>query len=204
VGEIFDYISSVLMGGMLMINIFSANDIANETYSVYQGDMTVQETLVTTVQVLEGEFRNMGFGVPETEPTVLRARETDISFLIDLDRSGAPLDTVRYFTGDSTEVFQTENEHDRYVYRTVNGISGARIGLVTMFRLRYLTMDGIEIPAPVPNDRLAEIHEVEITLEVQSPYGMHAAGTSGAGSQNMLYSSSYWQQTRLASQNSRR
>jgi hypothetical protein len=204
VGEIFDYISSVLMGGMLMINIFSAQDVANETYSVYQGDMSVQETLVTTVQVLEGEFRNMGFGVPETEPTVLRARDTDISFLIDLDRSGAPLDTVRYFTGDSTEIYQTENEHDRYVYRTVNGVSGTKVGVVTMFRLRYLTMDGIEIPAPVPDDRLAEIHEVEITLEVQSPYGMHAVGTGGAGSQNMLYSSSYWQQTRLASQNSRR
>ena len=203
-GEIFDYISSVLMGGMLMINIFSANDIANETYSVYQGDMTVQETLVTTVQVLEGEFRNMGFGVPENEPTVLHARTTDICFLIDLDRSGAPLDTVRYFTGDSTELYQTENEHDRYVYRTVNGVSGAKIGVVTMFRLRYLTMDGEEITAPVPTDRLAEIHEVEITLEVQSPYAMHSAGTSGAGSQNMLYSSSYWQQTRLASQNSRR
>lgn len=203
-GEIFDYISSVLMGGMLMINIFSANDVANQTYSVYQGDMIVQETLVTTVQVLEGEFRNMGFGVPETEPTVLRARDTDISFVIDLDRSGAPLDTVRYFTGDSTELYHTDNEHDRYVYRTVNGASGSKIGVVTMFRLRYLTMDGVEIPSPVPADRLAEIHEVEITLEVQSSYGMHADGTGGAGSQNMLYSSSYWQQTRLASQNSRR
>jgi hypothetical protein len=204
VGEIFDYISSVLMGGMLMINIFSANNVANETYSVYQGDMTVQETLVTTVQVLEGEFRNMGFGVPEAESPVLRARDTDITFLIDLDRNGAPLDTVRYFTGDSTELYQTDNEHDRYVYRTVNGASGSRIGVVTMFRLRYLTMGGAEIPSPVAADRLAEIHEVEITLEVQSPYGMHADGTGGSGSQNMLYSSSYWQQTRLASQNSRR
>ena len=203
-GEIFDYISSVLMGGMLMLNIFSANDVANETYSVYQGDMTVQETLVTTVQVLEGEFRNMGFGVPENEQTVLHARDTDIAFLIDLDRNGAPLDTVRYFTGDSTEIFQTDNEHDRFVYRTVNGVSGAKIGVVTMFRLRYLTLDGEQIATPVPTDRLAEIHEVEITLEVQSPYAMHAAGTGGSGSQNMLFSSSYWQQTRLASQNSRR
>ncbi len=203
-GEIFDYISSVLMGGMLMINIFSANDVANETYSVYQGDMTVQETLVTTVQVLEGEFRNMGFGVPETEQTVLLAHDTDISFLVDLDRDGGSLDTVRYFTGDSTEMDFTENEHDRFVYRTVNGVAGSKIGVVTMFRLRYLTMGGEEIPTPVPTDRLAEIHEVEITLEVQSSYAMHAAGSGGTGSQNMLHSSSYWQQTRLASQNSRR
>ena len=202
--EMLDYISSVLMGGMLMINVMTANDVATETYSVYDGDATVQEMLVTTVQVLEGEFRNMGFGVPESERTVLHADSSSVTFLIDLDNSGAPLDTVQYFIGDISEMGFTENEHDRYVYRTVNGTSGMKIGVVTTFRLRYITMGGEQLAIPVPNHRLSEIHEVEITLEVQNPYAMHAAGTSGVGASNMLHSSSYWQQTRLASQNSRR
>lgn len=202
--EILDYISSVMMGGMLMINILTANDVANETYSVYEGDMTVQEMLVTTVQVLEGEFRNMGFGVPESVPTVLAADSTSITFLIDLDRTTAAIDTVRYFTGTIAELAYTQNERDRYIYRTVNGTSGMKVGVVTIFGLRYITMGGETLPTPVPTDRLSEIHEVEITLEVQNPYAVHAAGTSGTGAQNMLHSSSYWQQTRLASQNSRR
>lgn len=202
--EIFDYISSVLMGGMLMVNVLTANDIATETYSVYEGDMTVQEMLVTTVQVLEGEFRNMGYGVPEAERSVLGADSTSITFLIDLAQDGAPLDTVRYFTGTCSELSYTENERDHFVYRTVNGASGMKIGVVTLFRLRYITMAGDQLATPVPTDRLSEIHEVEITLEVQNPYAVHGAGASGVGSSNMLHSSSYWQQTRLASQNSRR
>jgi len=201
--ELFDYISSVLMGGMLMINVFTANDVANETYSVYDGDMSVQEQLVTTVQVLEGEFRNMGYGVPETQRTVLQADSSSITFLLDVDRSGV-VDTLHYFIGDVSEMSFTENEHDRYLYRTLNGSSTMKVGVVTIFSLRYITMGGDVLPVPVANNRLSEVHEVEITLEVQNPYAMHAAGTSGAGSSNMLHSSSYWQQTRLASQNSRR
>ena len=199
-----DVIFSIVLGGMLMINVLTVNDIAAETYSVYEGDMSVQEILVTTVQVLEGEFRNMGFGVPENERTVLAADSSSITFLIDLDRDGSGVDTVRYFAGDTTELGYTDNEHDRFIYRTVNGTSGLKVGVVTVFRLRYLSMSGEQISVPVPTSDLSEIHEVEITLEVQNPYAIHAQNTSGVGSSNSLHSSSYWQQTRLASQNSRR
>jgi hypothetical protein len=202
--EMFDYISSVLMGSMLMINVLTANDVASETYSVYDGDMTVQEMLVTTVQVLEGEFRNMGFGVPEAERTVLHADSSSITFLLDMDPSTAALDTLQYFVGDTSEMGYTENERDRFIYRTVNGGSGMKVGVVTIFRLRYITMGGEVLSLPVASDRLSEVHEVEITLEVQTPYAMHSAGTGGSGANHMLHSSSYWQQTRLASQNSRR
>ncbi len=199
-----DMIFSLVFGSMLMINVLTVNDIAVETYSVYSGDTSVQEILVTTVQVLEGEFRNMGYGVPEGERTVLAADSTGLTFLMDLDRNGSAIDTVRYFAGDSTEMTYTDNQHDRFLYRTVNGTGGLKIGVVTMFRLRYLTMAGTQLPTPVPWDRLSEIHEVEITLEVQNPYAVSSSGTSGVGATNSLHSSSYWQQTRLASQNSRR
>jgi hypothetical protein len=199
-----DVIFSIVLGGMLMINVLTVNDIAAETYSVYAGDMSVQEILVSTVQVLEGEFRNMGFGVPENEKTVLAADSSSITFLIDLDRNGTAVDTVRYFSGDTTELGYTDNEHDRFIYRTVNGTSGLKVGVVTLFRLRYISMSGEQINTPVPTDQLSEIHEVEITLEVQNPYAMHAQSSSGVGSSNSLHSSSYWQQTRLASQNTRR
>lgn len=202
--DTIDYVFSVILGGMLMINVLTVNDIAAETYSVYEGDMSVQEILVTTVQVLEGEFRNMGFGVPESERTVLAADSSSITFLIDLDRDGSGLDTVRYFSGDTTELGYTDNEHDRFIYRTVNGTGGLKVGVVTMFRLRYLAMSGAQLSTPVAPADLSEIHEVEITLEVQNPYAIHAQNTSGVGSSNSLHSSSYWQQTRLASQNSRR
>jgi hypothetical protein len=202
--EILDYISSILMGGMLTLNVLSVNEIANETYSLYSGDMTVQEMLVTTVQVLEGEFRNMGYGVPEFDKTVLAADTSSITFLMDLDRDGASVDTIRYYLGPTSDLAYTQNTMDRYIYRTVNSGDRMRVGVVTTFRLRYLTPSGEVITVPVPSDRLTEIHEVEITMEVQNPYAMYNPGYTGSGNQNALFSSSYWQQTRLASQNSRR
>jgi hypothetical protein len=202
--DLLDYISSILMGGMLTLNVLTVNDIANETYSVYQGDMTVQEMLVTTVQVLEGEFRNMGYGVPENERTVLAGDSSSITFLMDIERDGSSVDTVRYFLGSISEMNFTQNEKDRYVYRTVNGANGMKVGVVTTFRLRYIANTGEELSTPVASDRLSEIHEVEITMEVQNPYALYNAGSTGVGNESALFSSSYWQQTRLASQNSRR
>jgi hypothetical protein len=52
---------------------------------------------------------------------------------------------------------------------------------------------------------LSEIYSVEITMEVQNPYAVISSGGEVAGSvDNALYSNTLWQQTRLASQNSRR
>jgi hypothetical protein len=57
----------------------------------------------------------------------------------------------------------------------------------------------------VPNDRLNEIHVVEVTMEVQNPYAIYRPRDQvQAGERDALYSTSLWQQTRLASQNSRR
>jgi hypothetical protein len=202
--DFLDYLSAILMAGMLTINVLSVHQNANEVYSTYQGDMNVQEMLVTTVQMLEGEFRNMGYGVPENERTVLSADTSSITFLIDLDRNGSAVDTLRYSMGPTSELGYTQNEMDRYLYRTVNGGSAMKVGVVTTFRLRFISNSGDVIPTPVPTDRLSEIHEVEITLEVQNPYAMYNNGVTGSGNRSALFSSSYWQQTRLASQNSRR
>ena len=64
--SILDNMVSFVIGGILLMIILTANDIAAENHAVYNGDMLVQEMLVSTAQVLEGELRNMGFGVAET------------------------------------------------------------------------------------------------------------------------------------------
>ena len=51
---------------------------------------------------------------------------------------------------------------------------------------------------------LSEVRQVEITMEVQNPYALQSNTTSLAESQTGMFSSSVWQQTRLASQNLRR
>jgi len=79
------------------------------------------------------------------------------------------------------------------------------VGAVTMFHLRYFTRDGSELVAPVAWDQLQEVYMVEVTMEVQSPTApARDPAMVNAGERDRLFSSSLWQQTRLASQNTRR
>jgi hypothetical protein len=201
---LFDVIASMLFGGTLFMIVLSANDIAAENQSTYNGDMMVQEMLTSTAQLVEGEFRNMGFGVPDNQRTITFADSTSINFLSDLNRDGN-IDTLKYSLGGTDELLDTQNEMDRFLKRKVNGGQTMNVGAVTTFRLKYQTRDGELLPIPVPWDRLTEIHVVEVTMEVQNPYAPYRdAAMVKSGERNALYSSSLWQQTRLASQNSRR
>jgi hypothetical protein len=202
---IIDIVTSMIFGGTLFMIVLNANGIATETQSVYHGDMLVQEVLTSTVQMLEGELRNMGFGVPESDKTITVADSTGINFLTDLGRDGGAPDTIKYSIGPVSELSDTPNELDRFLKRQVNNQQTLLVGTVTTFRLQYFTHEGYQLPTPVPNDRLGEIHVVEVTMEVQNPYALSRPEEQvQAGERNALYSSSLWQQTRLASQNSRR
>ena len=198
---IMDILVSFVIGGTLLLIILTANDIAAENNAVYNGDELVQEMLVSTAQVLEGELRNMGFGVAETVATIIRADSTTIWFLCDLGRDGPPVDVVKYYTGPTSELNHTQNPNDRLLHRQVNGGTVSAIGTVTMFNLSFITQDGEILPHPVPSGRLKEIYTVEVTMEVQNPYA--PMSTLGEG-HSALFSSSLWQQTRLASQNQKR
>ncbi len=200
-----DVIMSMIFGSTLFLIVLGANDIAAETQTVYSNDMLVQEMLTGTVQMLEGEFRNMGCGLGQLQSTVLYADTGRISFLSDLGRDGGTIDTITYVVGDTTGLLDTQNEMDRYLYRRVNNEPVLRVGVVTLFRLTYFTQTGEVLPTPVPADRRSEIYSIEVTVEVQNPYAPYrAAEMVQTGERNALYSSSLWQQTRLASQNLRR
>ncbi len=201
-----DLMLSVILGGILMIIVLDANEIAVENQSVFNGDMLVQEMLTSVAQVVEGEIRNMGFGVPEKDAAILYADTSRIIFLTDLSRSGTSLDTIQYLLGDTLDLIHTQNELDRLLYRRVNTQPVTEIGAVTFFHLSYITKSGEVLTTPVPPARLTEIHVVEVTIEVQNPHAMtrRPGEVIGAGERTALYSSSLWQQTRLASQNSRR
>jgi len=201
---ILDYVAAAILGAALLLIILNANDTSAESHSLYNGDALVQEILVQTVFLLEGELRNMGVGVPENQGCILRADTSTIWFLYDIDRNAIP-DTVRYYSGSVDEFAPTPNELDRPLYRKVNCEKSLVVGSVTIFRFRYLTRLGQALSTPVVAGQLSEIHSVEITMEVQNPYAMSRSEKQvGAGERNALYSSSIWQQTRLASQNNRR
>jgi hypothetical protein len=202
-----DILISAIMGGMLLLNIISAQSIVTENSSMYNGDVLVQEMLIRQAQIVEGDIRNMGYGVPPDSTVILDARDTTMTFLMDADRNGT-VDTIKYFTGPVTELAATQNEMDRYLHRlqkTPGGSSEMLIGVVTYFHLRYMPVADSALATPVTAANRPRIKDVEVSMEVQNPYALYRPqGMVITGERNALYSTSYWQQTRLASQNFRR
>lgn len=200
--SLLDIVFAMILGTALLLIIINANNLAGESWSVYNGNMLVQELLIGTAQLVESEFRNMGFNVPDNELVVVQADSMQIRFRYDVDRDGT-VDTVHYWEGDTSELSTTENEMDRLLHRRVNNGPVQSVGTITQFTLSYLTQSGERLPVPVPNDRRSEIRLVEITMEVQNPYAMFRSAEHIAqyGGRDALYSSSLWRQTRLASQN---
>lgn len=202
---ILDLIGSLIFGGALMMIIIDANGAATQTQEQYAGDMTVQRELTDVVGGVESEFRNMGFGVADTAATILNATASSITFLSSLDGSGTHIDTIRYWVGTSDELLSTQNELDRPLYRSQNGGSDISVGIVTTFSLKYIDYNKDSMATPVVGTDLRNIQTIEITIEVQNPYAEYReAGTVQTGERNAYYSSSLWQQTRLASQNFKR
>jgi hypothetical protein len=220
--SVIDIIIAFALGGILLVIIFNANDIASTQASVLNGDMLVQEMLVSITQILEGEFRNMGYSVPIGADVILHARDTSITFLSDVNADGT-IDTVRYYLGPLTDLQATQNDSDRLLYRKLNSRPAFSIGAVTRFSMKYYGQSQIDTMVPPrpgqpnwivhrpsgvvvenPFDH-REIKVIELMLEVQNPYAVYKrADDPTVGTSSALYSSSMWRQTRLASQNLRR
>jgi hypothetical protein len=204
-GTLLDLLGSIIFGGALLMIALDANSAARETQDKYAGDLYVQQALTEVVSGLESEFRNMGFGVPDTAATILDATPESIAFVCNLNGTGVGIDTVRYFVGTTSELLGTQNELDRPLYRRENSSIPSMVGVVTIFTLKYIDYNKHVMTTPVSGIDLKNIQTIEITLEVQNPYATYrSAGTVQSGERNALYSSSLWQQTRLASQNFKR
>ncbi len=204
---LMDVLFSMMIGGVIILIIFNANMITSESWLVFNNSMLVQEMLVSTATVLEGELRNMGYNVEPGKPVVLEATDTSITFLSDLRRPptvGIP-DTIKYWLGAHGEV-EVENKLMRILRRSTS-LDGSKDGLgyVTRFGLRYMNQQGDTLTAPVPSHQLSQVYEIEISIEVQNPYGVYRdPELIKEDEREYVYSTSFWRQTRLASRNLRR
>lgn len=202
---ILDLIISMSIGGVLLLSIMNAGHVINENSQLLNDQVIVQKILISNAQLVEGEFRNMGMGVPEGDQTVLAATDTSITFLSDLDRDGTT-EQVSYWVGPVSERASSQNELDRLLHRQVNGGQSYSIGTVTRFSLKYFSQGQMDtlIP-PISPENLTMIKIVEITMEVQNSSAiLRDKRDVDPGERDALYSSSLWRQTRLASQNLKR
>jgi hypothetical protein len=212
-----DIISSMVLGGVILMIVLNANVVIVENNSIFSGDLLVQQLLISTTQIVESEFRNMGYRVDGDSLIIQKAESTAVWFLTGNPYT-ASIDTIKYFilTPESVAVNDayvqnTQNELDRFLYRQKNNESSWGVGVVTFYRLRYYALksetDSVlkELVFPISMNDMSRITAVEIELEVQNPYALFKRTDDPTyDERNALFSSSMWRQTRLTSQNLRK
>jgi len=192
---LLDIMGSTIIGGILMMNLFHINGTAVENNYTGSGELTAQQNLATIVQVLENDFRKIGYcadwqKIPIPSQAIIAADSTSIKFLTDVDSDGN-VDSMYYYLGPTSELLMTPNPKDRFLYTVVNSEAPVGINLgVTQFNLTFFDVLGnlINFPITVPG----EIYTMQIDLTVEN-----------VDAYSDKYSSAFWRQIRLAAKNLR-
>jgi hypothetical protein len=196
---LIDLISSITIGGFLLLILFRLNDATVENNFVYGGEAIAQANLVEVVQLVEHDFRKIGYckdweKLPDPSKSIINAEQNSITFLTDENNDG-DVDTIKYYLGSKDELPKTPNPNDRTLYRVLNNETpqGANLG-VTQFDLFYFDAmgDKLSFPITVPS----AIYTMQINIKVEDVYGYDRINED-----DETYSSAFWRQVRLASRN---
>lgn len=192
---ILDILGSILIGGILLTILLRLTDSAAEKTHNYSGELSLQQALVTVAQIVEHDFRKMGYcanwlNFPDPTRAIIQADTSRIRFYADIDNNGA-MDSIHYYLGPTSELAGTPNPRDRMLYRVVNTevAKTSNVG-VTQFYLTYFDSFGDTLHIPIADPRL--INSFEINVQVENSYAY-----------DNKYSSAFWRQIRLVARNLR-
>jgi hypothetical protein len=203
---ILDIIGSAITGGLLLLTLLDFNAHNMENKQLYRDEIIAQKNLVQVVNVMEEDFRRIGYCSVRQNmsvPVVTMAAAESLRFKTDLpDMAHSSLegdgivDYVTYAFGPP--VATSANPHVRMLYRRENmgDYGGSNMG-VTVFDLQYLNYRGDTLARPVASDKLKEIIAVQVTLRVENvnPY------TSTAGPDSLATLLVNWKQLRFTIRN---
>ena len=170
--QVFDSVASVIIGSlaMLMLNGLMGG-MRSSSVSQTQNAM-VQTNLVTVTDILESDFRKMGYRLPASpkDSSVLYADTTSIVIKGDLDNNGTSQDSIRYSFG-TTKPSSNFNPRTRFLFRKWNNGSNQILNVgLTRFRLTYYDGAGNQILATPKVAKPSSIRAIKLTLKMESTH----------------------------------
>lgn len=193
---ILDILTSSVIGGILILILVQMNGKSTENNYKFSGELSVQQNLVTLVEILEYDFRKIGYcsdfeKIPKPHEAILAADSNYIKFLTDIEPANGIVDTMIYSLGPTSDLNETPNPRDRLLYRIINSQVPKEVNLgVTKFRITYFNTLGQELSFPIVSPQ--EVYTLQIDIIVENP-----------AAYDNKYSSIFWRQIRLAARNIR-
>lgn len=196
-----DMVGSFFIGGVLLLMALRLNASGMETNAVYNSNLILQQNITTLVRMIEEDFRKIGYcqdwkKIPDPSKSIRIADSSRFRFWTDVDNDGT-LDSITYFIGPTSQLLDTPNPRDRYLYRQVNNIAPNRMNLgVTQFSLRYRDAENDQLSFPISDPRLVYFMEINVAVETQAPLEQDYM-------QDTTQYQVYWRQIRLLTKNLR-
>ena len=203
--SMLDIVGSFIVGGALLVMALRLNSQAAEATAIYGGNYILQKNLTALVDILEFEFRKIGYckdwtKVADPTKSIRIAELNRIRFLTDVPTSGNPLgdgnlDSITYWVGDTSELASTPNPNDKYLYRQVNNGTAERLNLgLTQFQFSYFDAMNDPLPFPITDPRKVYLMQVSVAVQTATPYEQEYVMDSSAYDV-------FWKQIRLVTKN---
>ncbi|GJQ21535.1 MAG: hypothetical protein HBSIN02_18900 [Bacteroidia bacterium] len=194
-----DIIGSFVIAGFLFLMTMRLNQSAQETSAAYHTQLNLQTNLTTMVSILEYDLRKIGYcrdfkKIPDPTKSLLLADSTRIKFLCDYNNDGN-LDSIFYWLGDPSELSDTPNPRDRYLYKKTNNLTPEKWNFgVTTFRLKYYDALGDSVNFPITDPSIVYSMEISVQVQAADPYDQVYVNDPFAYE-------TFWRQIRLVSRN---
>jgi hypothetical protein len=178
----FDILISSIIGGTLMLAIFSVGNTLSDVTYRDNFDYSVQLASIDAAQMIEYDFKKIGYRAPD--PSITSADSTDITFKSDITNTHT-IATIRYYTGTKAQLSGTSNPNDIPLFKTVNGGAPAAsyYGLTKMIFSYYDSL-GTKLSTPVSAASLLNIRSIKVQATLQSAITIDST-----------YSTMYWERT---------
>jgi len=187
-----DIVGSIIIGGIILMTMSRFSDTASQNTFRYTSDLTVQQNLTSTSQLIESDFRKIGYcsdytKVIDASKVIITADSFSIRYTSDIDRNGT-MDTIRYCLGPTSELSSTFNPRDKMLYRVVNSQTAKSSSSgITKFYMIYFSPLGDTVKPPIAD--LSLIAEIEVNINFED------------ATKNDTLTNAYYRQVKLSIQN---
>jgi hypothetical protein len=171
---ILDILGSIIIGGIILSMLGKINtNIFENTYDT-KIKISDQSRITNVAMIMESDIRKLGYCSDYTQTIdvkncILLADTNKIKFLYDYDFNGS-MDTFYYYLGPKTDLSNTPNPDDCYLYKKVNSLTPVKISDgVTKLDLSYFNASDVELATPVSDRTLIKSLELGIVMEPGSP-----------------------------------
>ena len=197
--SILDIVGSFVIAGFLFLMTMRMNQAAQETSSAYHIQLSMQSNLTTLVSILEFDLRKIGYcrdfkKIPDPTKSLLLADSSRIKFLCDYNNDGN-LDSIFYYLGPPSELTDTPNPRDCYLYKKTNNGTPEKWNFgVTTFRFKFYDALGDSVLFPISSPSLVSSMEISVQVQAADPYQQIYVTDPFAYE-------TFWRQIRLVSRN---